>query len=143
VLTQQHPALINFDITQLAGGPIYLRGDNITAKQMELRGVPKAKAGAFAGWLRTYSQASDSDERFGSNAENAGFDADWLTQIWLDEDEAALGTYTPVVKKLQPRPTKKAKPGGQNKPVGAIKKPRKMRDAKQSRSRKVAKKRGQ
>lgn len=141
-LTQQHPALLNFDITQLAGGPIYLRGDNITAKQIELRGAPASQAGAFARWLRTYSQTNDSDIRFAHNADAAGFDSDWLTQIWLDEDEAAPGSYTPVVKKLQPRPTKKKqKPGIPNKVVG-IKKSTKMRDAKQKRPRKVAKKRG-
>jgi hypothetical protein len=141
-LTQQHPALVNFDITQLAGGPIYLRGDNITAKQIELRGAPTSQAGAFARWLKTYSQANDADVRFAKNADAAGFDSDWLTQIWLDEDEAAPGNYTPVVKKLEPRTKKKRTPPGAPKKLVGFKKSRKMRDAKQQRTRKVAKKRG-
>jgi len=101
-LTVQHPALLNLDITQLAGGAIYLRGDNITAKQMALRGAG-SQAGAFANWLKTYSQTSDSDYRFHQAADAAGFDSDWLTQVWLDEDEAAPGNYTPVVRKQKPR----------------------------------------
>jgi hypothetical protein len=119
MLTQQHPALINTDITQLAGGPVYLRGDNITAKQMQIRGA-KGQAGALARWLRTYTQTNDSDLRFQSAAERAGFDSVWLRQVWLDEDVDAPGTYTPVVKKLQP-PAVKRKPvrkRGRRKPIG-------------------------
>jgi hypothetical protein len=97
-------SMLNFDITSLLGGPIYLRGDNITRNELIKHGVPASRAGAFATWLKQYERADDSEEdymAFGEDADNAGYDENWVASVFLDDDETEPGAYKPVVQKIE------------------------------------------
>ncbi len=92
---------------QFGMGSAYLRGHNITQAQATKRGVPARFAAVFTQWLQNYRQ-NDDDENDFQNAPDNHFNPDfleiynagWLDQIWLDEDDTAPGKYQPVVKSL-------------------------------------------
>ncbi len=99
----------NYDITQFGMGSAYLRGHNITQAQVVKRGVPSKYVAAFTEWLKSYRQDddpdSDEDMEFDTAAQDHDefghdYDASWLDQIWLDEDDTAPGQLQPVVKAL-------------------------------------------
>jgi hypothetical protein len=98
-------ALANQDITALGAGFNYMRGVNITQAQMLRRGVPARYVADFTTWLQDYRQNDDDDMEFMDAAESdddfgAAFDARWLNQVWLDEDDTSPGEYQAVIKAI-------------------------------------------
>jgi len=99
--------LTNPDITMLDGFDVYLRGVNITQREMKKRNIRPSDLANFTNWLQNYTQGTDSDTWLMTMAELRfpEFRSSWLKQVWLDEDED--GNYELVVKALPvPKPTK-------------------------------------
>jgi hypothetical protein len=91
----------NPDITFYGTGLNYIRGTGITQDQLAARGVPSKYLKDLQNWLRNYSRNSDNDFAFMRDAENEfgeDFNTDWLSHVWLDEDDQTPGTYVPVLK---------------------------------------------